>query len=95
METTTILTGTCILGNGHPQSTGDCVNRRAISFERSVAILQRIIPQVRTEVPQIPSDVSAYSLRLFRGRFMEVCTLPHGSSRKTYAANLRNSIANL
>ena len=30
-----------------------CVNHCAISFERSAATLQRIIPQVRTEVPRI------------------------------------------
>ena len=83
-----------------------CVNRCAISFEPSTATLQRIIPQVRTEVLRIPSNVSTYSLRWFCGRFTEVRKLPHrsswnsaklpcGISRKTYAANPQNSVTNL
>ena len=72
-----------------------CVNRYAISFERFAATLQGIIPQVCTEVPQIPSNVSAYILRWFRGRFTEVCKLLHGISQKTYEANPWNSITNL
>ena len=39
-----------------------CINRCAISFERSTATLQRNILQVRTEVPRIPSNVTTYNL---------------------------------
>ena len=51
--------------------------------------------QVHTEVLRIPSNVSVYSLWWFHGRFMEVRKLLRGISRKTYAANPRNSITNL
>ena len=96
----TILTCTRVLGNGHPQSVHrglrkSCINRCAISLERSMATLQRIIPQVRTEVPRIPSNVSAYSLRWFRRRFTEVRKLSRRILRKTYAANQWNSVTNL
>ena len=72
-----------------------CINCCAISFERSAATLQWIIPQVHTEVPRIPSNVSAYSLRWFRKRFTEVRKLLRGILRKTYTANPRNSVTNL
>ena len=65
-----------------------CINCCAISFERSTATLQWIIPQVCTEVPRIPSNVSAYSLRWFCKRFTEVRKLPRGSSQN-FAENLR------
>ena len=72
-----------------------CINRCAISFERSAATLQRIIAQKRTESSWIPSNVSAYSLWWFCGRFTEVRKLLCGISWKTYAANPWNSITNL
>ena len=39
-------------------------------------------PQVRMEVPWIPSNVSAYNLQWFRGWFTEVCKLPRRNLRK-------------
>ena len=64
-----------VLWESFERSLGDCrfsskrnrlresSNRCAISFERSAATLQRNIQQVCTEVPWIPSNVSADNLR--------------------------------
>ena len=81
------------LGDRRLLSPRNCLressNRCAISFERSVAILQQNIPQVHTKVLRIPSNVSAYNLWWFRGWFTEVHKLPRRISWKTYAGNFQ------
>ena len=72
-----------------------CVNRCAVSFEHTAATLLQNVLQVRTEVPQIPSNYSANNLQWFCGRFMDFHKLPCGNWRETYAANLHNSITKL